>query len=68
MEGLEKMIHEELPKLLKLTTEEAAAAEAASMTQLGTGASPFVPRPMVAAGCHGTMVERWAMAMAAYGY
>ena len=41
MDALEKMIHEELPQLLKLTTEEAASAEAASMAQLGTGASPF---------------------------
>ena len=41
MEALERMIHEELPQLLKLTTEEAASAEAASMAQLGTGASPF---------------------------
>ncbi|CAL1139911.1 unnamed protein product [Cladocopium goreaui] len=41
MDALERMIHEELPQLLKLTTEEAASAEAASMAQLGTGASPF---------------------------
>ena len=40
-DALEKMIHEDLPQLLKLTTEEAASAEAASMAQLGTGASPF---------------------------
>lgn len=38
MDALERMIHEELPQLLKLTTEEAASAEAASMAQLG-------PRP-----------------------
>eukprot|EP00913_Durusdinium_trenchii_P025428 g23872.t1 len=37
----EKMIHEELPQLLKLTTEEAASSQAASMSQLTAGASPF---------------------------
>ncbi|CAJ1346824.1 unnamed protein product, partial [Effrenium voratum] len=41
MDALEMMIHQELPQLLKLTTEEAAAAEVASMAQLGAGPSPF---------------------------
>ena len=41
------MIHEDLPQLLKLTTEEAASAEAASMAQLGTGASPFAVMKVV---------------------
>ena len=41
------MIHEDLPQLLKLTTEEAASAEAASMAQLGTGPSPFAVMKVV---------------------
>jgi len=41
MDNLEAMIHQELPQLLKMTSEEAAAAQAAEVAQLSVGASPF---------------------------